>query len=191
MSVPAMNKPATSAGFTLVELVATIVILAIALVGVSSMVSLGSSNSADTILRTRAMALGESYLDEIMSRRFDERSAASGLDPCFGLPPGADTCTAEANLGTEGGESSRDRYDDVDDYHGMEEGDGELTPIQDAEGNTRADYANFHVEVSVRYAGDDPVLALDKTSAKLITVTVTTRDQGGQGWKFSVYKGNY
>ena len=189
-----MTKPQPSRavirGFTLIELIATIVILAIALVGVSGMVSLGSSNSANTLLETRAIALGESYLDEIMSRRYDERSDASGLDPCYGLV-GVDACTDEMDFGPDGGgESSRDRYDDVDDYHEMKEGDGEPNPIRDAEGDTRAEYANYHVEVTVRYAGDDPALNRGETDAKLITVTVTTRDQQ-EGWKYSVYRGNY
>lgn len=187
-----MNRRSFAAGFTLVEMVVTIVILAIALIGVAGMVNLGASNSANTLVQTRAMALGESYLDEIQGRRFDERSAASGLDPCFGLS-GGDRCSDDSMMefGPDGGESSRDRYDDVDDYDGLAEGDGEVgMPIRDAEGDTRAEYENFHVSVSVRYAGDDAVLMLDKTDAKLITVTVTTRDQSA-GWEFSVYKGNY
>ena len=177
------------AGFTLVEMVVTIVILAIALVGVAGMVGLGSSNSADTLVQTRAIALAESYLDEILGRRFDERSAVGGNDPCFGLV-GGDRCTAEANFGPDGGESGRDTFDDVDDYHDLREGDGETTPISDAEGETRPEYANYHVEVSVRYAGDDTVLGLTETDAKLITVTVTTRDQS-TGWSFSAYRSNY
>lgn len=177
-----------SRGFTLVEMVVTIVILAIALVGVAKLVSLGSSNSADTLLETRAMALGESYLDEIMGRRFDERSAASGFDPCYGLNP-SDPDRCSTTLGPDAGENARHRYDDVDDYNGLEEGDG-AAPLQDAEGNTREGYENFHVTVSVRYAGDDAVLGLDATDAKLITVTVRPRNQQ-EGWQFSVYRANY
>jgi len=178
-------------GFTLVEMVVTIVILAIALAGVAAMVSLGSSNSADTMLETRAIALGQSYLDEIMGRRFDERSAASGLSPCYLLPPGGGRrCTAIASLGPDGGEGSRDLFDDVDDYDGLAEGDGEADPLQDAEGLERSGYENFNVTVSVRYAGNDPVLGLNATDAKLITVTVKYRGLA-DGWNFSVYKGNY
>jgi MSHA pilin protein MshD len=189
MQATAMTRPFAARGFTLVEMVATIVILAIALVGIAGMVSLGSSNSADTLVQTRAIALGGSYLDEIMGRRFDERSAPSGFDPCFGFV-GGDRCTAEMDFGADGGESGRDEYDDVDDYHGLAEGDGEATPIEDAEGETREEYANYHVDVSVRYAGDDAVLGLTETDAKLITVTVTTRDQSS-GWEFSAYRSNY
>lgn len=176
------------AGFTLVEMVITIVILGIALVGVSAMVSLGSSNSADTLLETRAIALGQAYLDEIHGRRFDERSAASGFNPCFGLV-GGNRCST--TLGPDAGENSRDRYDDVDDYHGLEEGDGVPgVPIRDAEGNERPDYENFHVAISVSYAGADIGMGMDETNAKLITVTVTARGQP-EGWQFSRYKGNY
>jgi MSHA pilin protein MshD len=189
MRVTAMVKRDAAAGFTLVEMVATIVILAIALAGVAGMVGLGSSNSANALVQTRAIALGESYLDEILGRRFDERSAASGLDPCFGLVGGG-MCTDEMSFGPDGGESTRDEFDDVDDYDGLAEGDGEATPIQDAEGSTRAEYANYRVEVSVRYAGADMVPGLTATDAKLITVTVTSRDQD-TGWDFSAFRGNY
>jgi MSHA pilin protein MshD len=204
MSETAMTRHKAVAGFTLVEMVVTIVILAIALVGVSGMISLGTSNSGDPLVQTRAIALGHSYLDEIMGRRFDERSAASGLDPCYDFS-GPDRCTeqilpgplpqgCESVLGRDGGEPSgnREKYDDVDDYNGLAEGDGLAgSPIRDAEGDTRPEYENYHVAVSVRYAGDDAVFGgLHCTNAKLITVTVTTRDQS-EGWKFSAYKGNY
>lgn len=189
-----MIRPgAKSAGFTLIEMIATIVILGIALVGIARMVSLGISDSADIMVQTRAVALAEAYLDEIMGRRFDENADVSGLNPCFGLPGDMPTPTrpCSATLGPNGGgENSRDKYDDVDDYNNLNEGDGTGTPIRDAKGDTRPDYANFHVTVSVRYAGDDAVLARTATHAKLITVTVTTRDQA-DGWRFSVYKGNY
>lgn len=189
------DRKATAAGFTLIEMVVTIVILSIALVGVAGMVSLGTSNSADTMLETRAIALGQAYLDEIMGRRFDERSDPGGLDPCYGFT-GGDRCTAVADLGTDGGgESDRDRYDDVDDYDGLAEGDGETTPIQDADGLEREEYENFHVSVEVCYSGGlGPCLTGTPpdtaTHAKLITVTVQNRAQS-VGWEFSVYKSNF
>lgn len=183
-------------GFTIIELVATIVILAIAMVGVAAMVGRGLTSSADTLLETRAIALGYAYLDEIIGRRFDEKSHPSGLIPCFGLPadpgPPPRPCTAVAGLGTDSGEVLRRRYDDVDDYHGMVQGDGEATPLQDAEGNDRDGYENFHVEIGVRYAGMDMVFAGTRalTDAKLITVTVRYRTQT-DGFDFSAYKANY
>jgi MSHA pilin protein MshD len=182
------------AGFTLIEMVATIVILSIALVGVAGMVSLGTSNSANTLLETRAIALGQAYLDEIMGRRFDERSDPGGLDPCYGFV-GGDRCTDIDDFGTEGAEATRDRFDDVDDYHDLAEGDGEPDPIVDADGDTRAEYENFHVQVTVCYSGGNgpclaPPLADTATNGKLITVAVRNRAED-VGWKFSVYKANF
>jgi MSHA pilin protein MshD len=186
MRETAMTKREASNGFTLVEMILTIVILAIALVSIAGMVSLGISNSANTLIEARATALAESYLDEVMGRRFDERSAASGRSPCFTLGGGRPCSTT---MGPDGGETSRDRYDDVDDYHNFSEGDGVPgQPIADAEGNTRSEYENFNIGITVAYAGAD--FGLDATYAKLITVTVTTRDMA-EGWQFSVYKGNY
>ena len=177
-------------------MVVTIVILAIALMSVVAIVRLGTQQSADVMLQTRAIALGQAYLDEILGRRFDERSAASGLNPCFGLtvdsPPRR--CTEPGSFGPDSGESSgfpRELFDDVDDYDGWVEGDGEAEPIRDAEGDEREEYENFHVAIEVVYAGNDSAWGRPhQTHAKLITVTVSLRGQS-DGWKFSAYKGNY
>ncbi len=186
-------------GFTIVEMVVTIVILAIALISVVAIVRLGTQQSADVMLQTRAIALAQAYLDEISGRRFDERSAASGLGPCFGLasdpgPTPPRSCTEPGSFGPdsgEGGSFPRELFDDVDDYDGWVEGDGEAEPIRDAEGDEREEYENFHVAIAVRYAGNDTAWGRPhQTHAKLITVTVRLRDQS-DGWQFSAYKGNY
>jgi MSHA pilin protein MshD len=177
-------------GFTMVEMVATIVVLAITLVAVAGIVMYGTSKSADTLLETRAIALGQAYLDEIIGRRFDEKSDRSGLHPCFGLPTAGGTCTAPMTLGPDAGENKRDNFDDVDDFHGLQEGDGQPTAIADANGDDRTNYDNFYVAVTVRYAGTDAFIGLTDSDAKLITVEVRHRAQT-QGWFFSVYRANY
>jgi len=200
VNVESRSLRARTRGFTVVEIVVTIVILAIALVGVAAIVRLGTQSGADVMLETRAIALGQAYLDELLGRRFDEKSAASGLNPCFGLvsdpgPSPPRPCSEEVDFGSDGaGELlgfPRERFDDVDDYHGWVEGDGESEPIRDAEGDEREDYENFHVSIQVRYVGDDAEWgSLHITQAKLITVDVRVRGQD-QGWQFSAYKGNY
>lgn len=196
----AIAMPERHAGFTLVESIITIAVLAIALVSVAYMLQRGLAESADTIVETRLVALGQAYLDEIVGRRFDEKSAPGGGSPCFGLPPAPTACTAAASFGPDGGESSggvliRARADDVDDYHGLVEGGGEAPPLdvlRDAEGNERQGYGNFHVEVEVRYAGDDAVIGKTATDAKLITVSVRLASQEDEeAVKFSVYRANY
>ena len=175
----------------MIELVATILILGIALTSIAFMMRLGTSSSADTLLETRAIALGYSYLDEILGRRFDERSPRSGSSACFGLS-GPKRCSTIARFGTDGGEGgNRSRWDDVDDYHGLAEGDGEASALTDAQGNVRNDYANFRIAVNVSYAGTDTFWgSADITNAKLVVVAVSHRSLD-QAWSFSAYKGNY
>ena len=186
-------------GLSLVELIVTIVILAIALTGISVVIQGGLSQSADTTLNVRTVALGQAYLDEILGKRFDENTRNSGIPPCRPSAPPPRRCTNEASFGPDGGEN-RARYDDVDDFHGLDQGDGQATPLQDAEGNTRTDYENFRVQVSVRYinvgvGGEEENLGVgdeldEEFDAKLITVTVTHRSLS-QGVTFSAYKSNF
>jgi MSHA pilin protein MshD len=201
-------------GITIIEMIITIVILSVALVGITQMISTGLRSSADTLTETRAVALAQSYLDEIFGKRFDDASNPRGIPPC------RSNCTLESLFGPEDGQGGRpdsgedDRvdFDDVDDYHGLYEGWGQLAPfdvLRDAEGVARAGYENFSVEISVRYlevgAGgeeeflgvdSDEILEEDQTDlnnaqdAKLITVTIR-HPTNESGWPFSVYKANY
>lgn len=179
----------------MIEMIIAIVILALALVAISQSISVGLSRGADIMLETRAVALAQSYLDEIFGRRFDENSNPRGIPPCLS------SCTAEIDFGPDLPETERIDFDDVDDYHGLDEGLGQADPLRDAEGLERLGYENFRVRVSVRYLALDPggveetlgVNADDlenSMDAKLITVTVN-HVSNPQGWAFSVYKTNF
>lgn len=193
-------------GITLIELVVTIVVLGIALVAVSGILSGGSGSNSDITIQVRATALAQSYLDEILGKRFDEHTRPRGIPPCHVAVPPSRQCTAEIDFGANYGspvepsENSRARLDDVDDYHGMDEGDGQTLPLQDAQGNTRTGYDNFRVRVAVRYinlGGGEEEAGLpinneldDQYDAKLVTVTVSFRGNT-TGWDFSAYKSNF
>lgn len=198
--------PRRQGGVTLVELIAAIVILAIALVGITAAVSSAVSRSSDTMLEARAVALAQSYLDEILARRFDEGSGERGIPPCTINSSNPDhACSTQ--LGPETGEPpsapdySRQHFNDVDDYHGLDEGFGQSRPLLDADGLERIGYDNFRVSVTVRYLQLDPGGAEENLAmvaggpqymhdAKLITVTVSHPGQP-QGWQFSAYKANF
>jgi MSHA pilin protein MshD len=186
-------------GVTLVELIVTIVILSIALVGLSFAISLGIGQSANTLFELRAVALGQAYLDEILSKKFDEDSRNSGIPPC--VDPALSGRACSNPLITE--EGSRTNYDDVDDYDGLDEGLNGTGPLRDAQGNLRSGYDNFRVQVSVRriavgvgqeeeFPTVNPVTNPkpdDAYDAKLIVVTVS--DGSADGIKFSTYKSNF
>ena len=190
-----MKSQRSQLGLTLIEMVLTIVILAISIITITGMLSGGVGRSADTTLELRSASLAQSYLDEILGKRFDEHSSPRGIPPC------RTNCTDEVDFGPDGGET-RVRYDDVDDYHGMDEGAGQLTPLQDSEGNEREGYENFRVRVSVRYlelgvSGEEENLAVaandldDSQDAKLVTVTVNFLTSGNEGVSYSAYKANF
>ncbi|MEX0618752.1 MAG: type II secretion system protein [Pseudohongiellaceae bacterium] len=183
-------------GITLVELIVTIIVLGIALTGISLAIQLGVGRSSDTLLELRTVALAQAYLDEILGKRFDENTNNRGVPPCR---PAGDACTLEGAFGPDGGET-RATFDDVDDYHGMDEGDDQTNALQDSEGNERQGYENFRVQVNVRYINlgggeEEETLAQgdelnDEGDAKLITVTVRHRGLS-QGYDFSAYKANF
>ncbi|MDD2759884.1 MAG: type II secretion system protein [Methylomonas sp.] len=77
-------------GVTLVELVMSIVIIGIALLGILSVINLTASRSADPLVQQQAIAIAEAYLEEIVLQSYG--GGASG---------------------------SRADFDDVDDYNGL------------------------------------------------------------------------
>lgn len=170
-------------GFSLVELVVTIVIMAILFAGLAVLFFDQVRHSPQPVIATRAAELGQAYLDEILTKRYDERSGQGGMPRCNSTDPGSQPCSAA--LGPEAGES-RATYDDVDDYNGLDE-----SPPRDALGNVRSGYANYRVQVSVAYAGTgaNGLGLATVQDAKLITVTVTTPQ--GEKIDFSAYRVNY
>lgn len=194
-------------GITLIEMIVAVVVLAIALIGISQAIQGGAQRSADTLVELRAVALAQAYLDEIMGKRFDENTSNNGIPPCRPAAPAPRQCTGEGDFGfdygtpVEPGENSRSKLDDVDDFDGMDEGDGQATPLQDPDGNERVGYENFRIQVDVRYINVDMMgdeefdLQInnelgDEHDAKLVTVTVSHRAQP-DGYKFSAYKANF
>ena len=125
---------------TLIELVVSITVIAIA--GAVLLGTLGYINNSggNAMLQAQAQSVANAYLNEITEKSFVD-------------PNGAD------------GESSRDQYDDVNDYAGLDD-----LNARDRFGNV---VANFHVTVSVVGAALNGVPALNSYR---VDVTV---DYGG------------
>ena len=81
-------------GATLLEVIITIVVVSIALVGLLLSIAHSQRHGADTFIQIRAAELGQAVLDEILARPY-----ADSAD-----------CPAE-----------RQRYNKIDCYHGMDE----------------------------------------------------------------------
>lgn len=167
-------------GFTLVETIIAIALLAIALVPLTLSYSFSASHSADAMIEVRVAELGQAYVEEILSKRFDENSAVGGVPACSA------TTTPCGAIGIDGGES-RATFDDVDDYDGLDE-----QPPRDSTDNVRPGYVGFRVEVAVAYANGSEVTNynLDATT-DLKRILVRVHPPAGAATEFEVYRGNF
>ncbi|WP_115720051.1 type IV pilus modification PilV family protein [Gallaecimonas mangrovi] len=166
-------------GVTLIELIIGMVVLGIAITLITSSLLPLALNNTDPWHQVRAAELGQSLMNEILAKRYDENSPSTQLR-CG--ETGAPACSS--SLGPESGET-RDSYDDVDDYNGLVLTGTDIANILNESLNSI--YSQYRVSVTVVYDGN--ALGLSPDEAKRIDVTVTT--PGGSATVFSAYKGNW
>ena len=106
-------------GATLIELVISIVVIAIAASAVLGVLSSTVGRSADAMVMSQAVAIAEAYLEEISLKSFVD-------------PDGVD------------GEAARPDFDDVNDYHGLVD-----NGARDQFGTPLAPLAQYTVTVTV------------------------------------------
>ncbi|WP_024594464.1 MULTISPECIES: prepilin-type N-terminal cleavage/methylation domain-containing protein [unclassified Pseudoalteromonas] len=176
-------------GFTLIELIIGIVMFAIALSIITALIAPQAKKSAEPIIALRASEFGQSLMNEIQSKSFDEHSDRSApFRRCGETTLGAEPCTAEGDLGVDNlgaGLETRTSYNDVDDYIALSN-----QPITNSLGEVLSQYSDFNLVVTVEYDSDFNELTInDGTTFKRITIEVTS--PLGEVYGFSAYKGNY
>lgn len=145
-------------GVTLVELVIAITIIAVALGGTLMAVNATTRHSADPMIGQQALAIAESYLEEVLLQPY--------IDPDLDPISGAVCPSAEA---------SRDLYDNVCDYAGLDDA-GAI----DQNGNSVAGLAGYRVRVGVDtganlggFSGSADVLRIDVRVSHPASVDLT------------------
>ncbi|MDN3384183.1 type II secretion system protein [Pseudoalteromonas sp. APC 3358] len=176
-------------GFTLIELIIGIVMFAIALSIITALIAPQAKKSAEPIIALRASEFGQSLMNEIQSKSFDEHSDRSApFRRCGETTLGAEPCTAEGDLGVDSlgaGLETRTSYNDVDDYIALSN-----QPITNSLGEVLSEYSDFNLVIKVEYDSDFNELTInDGTTFKRITIEVTSPLDEVYG--FSAYKGNY
>lgn len=162
-------KQGLQQGVTLIELIITLVVVGIALSAVVSVLTPSFSRSSDPIWQARAVELIEAYLDEIQAMRFNETSPIGG-----GFDNACDT-TAE--------EASRNQFDDVGDYNGVNDSPPELLL-----GALGADYTGFRAEITVNCVGSSFGFPSDNY-IKRISIQIT--GPTGAVLQMAMHKGNF
>ena len=111
-----------SGGFTLIEIIIAIVVIAAALTGIFAAIINSTARSADPMIQTQAVIIAETYLEEAMLKAFTD-------------PDGT----------AEGCGVSRDQWDDVQDYNCL----ASPTSVTDQTGNTLPGLAAYRISMSV------------------------------------------
>jgi MSHA pilin protein MshD len=196
---PTLLRPtkASQQGFTLIEIIVGIVVLSIAFSIFTSLIYPLANQSAKQVHQIKAAELGQSMINEIIAKAFDENSDKSGgVYRCGedsnndGEIKAEDGEKCSKTMGPEGSEAEesekREQFDDVDDYNN-------LLIIKNSLGDSLNDiYVGYQINVKVindsDYDGDHDD-ADNNFTAKLITVTVTTPQ--GVDFVFAVYRVNF
>ena len=117
--------PHQQTGVTLIELVISLVIISIALTGIFSVINLTVSHSADPVVDYQAIAVAESYLEEILLHAY------------------SDPNNTNAN-------ETRASYDDVNDYNGLNN-----LGASNSQGDLLVNLSSYNVSVTVVTANPD------------------------------------
>lgn len=167
-------------GVTLIELIIGIVVLGIALSLITSVLGPLYSKTIDPWHQVRAAELGQSLMNEMMSRRFDKNSFKDGsLLRCGEM--NAEVCsTIPVNSAI-----NRAAFTGIEDYNGYTAtGDAIVDATDD---NLTGLYRQYTLTVAVTNAAFDSTGLIPLQ--RLITITVTTPT--GSSLKFTAYKGNW
>ncbi|CAH0526867.1 prepilin-type N-terminal cleavage/methylation domain-containing protein [Vibrio hippocampi] len=187
-------------GFTLIELTVAIVLLAIAMLTITTMLVPNIRNSAEPQYQVRAAALADSIFNQILTRSFDENSDHNGGYYRCG-ENGADgtltSCTTLSQFGPDNNEAITG-YNDVDDF-GAANGMSAVYVIEPSVNSSERDldelisdngsYRNFTVNITVDYFVDNDQ-GIDQTNIiKRIQLEISASRYGP--YLFTAYKGNY
>ena len=146
----------SQAGVTLIELIVAMIVISVALGGVLMVMNFTTSHSADPVLRHQAIAIAEAYMEEITLKNYTDLDAD--------------------------GETSRDQFDDVDDYNNLPD-----TVVRDQTGAAIVALANYSVTVSVTNTTYGP--SGDEVNGLRVSVTVT--DPAGESLTLAGYRADY
>lgn len=185
------RQPAKHNGFSLLEMVIVIIIIGIAISGVSIALFPKGKQSADQVSSVKAAELGRAVLDEVLGRNFDQNSGPNGgLPECVIVAEvGRELCTLAADLGPDSGETEKTLYNDVDDF------DGTNGAVEDVLGNDiSSEYQGYNVAITVFYE-QDVSGTMQGTESSTIThykrITVIITDRQGNTYPFAATKGNF
>lgn len=177
-------------GFTLIELVVLLVVLALAGAGMALAIQRATQASADPLIKQQATAIAQAYLEEIALRPFCDpdfvSQNAAPTDPGHCIARCANAACSGASVcgGASFSSETRAGFDDICDYAGLAQ-----APT-DQFGNALAALAGYQVQVTV----DDNATfgSLSGAAGQVLRVDVSvTHTQSSLQSLLSTYRANY
>ncbi|HLD13720.1 MAG TPA: hypothetical protein VJB18_03290 [Burkholderiales bacterium] len=167
------------AGVTLVEMVIFIMIVSLSVAGILIVMTATTQRSADPMVQQQALLIAESYMEEILHKRFRDASPTLATTICP---------TPEV--------AGRAAYDNVCDYHGLNDNAG----VVDQLGGTVTGLTAYNVSVTVTGNVGDAT-ALGPTASQInnttalrvlrVDVEVTNDDVPDFQMRLTGYRTNY
>lgn len=183
---PVTDKVLNQSGFTLIEVIIGITVIAIVTLVVTAGMGPIFRQTVDPWHQVRATELAQSLMSEITARRFDENSPTgnAGLRCGDTGGPACTTLTSSCLSALPNAEeTSRADFDDVDDYHCLSLSGDEISNSQDQA--LQGVYGGYKVSVRVTPTG----ASATETELKRIEVSVSAPNQGPI--VFNSWRGNW
>lgn len=162
-----MSKRRTHpAGFTLIESLMAISVLAFAVIAISQAISAGQMETYEALHHERAMAVAQALMEEVLALPYAD--------------PDDSSTTAGPETGQGESASSRSTFDNCDDFHNYSESTGN---VADHAGVAyTGQFTDFSRAVTAAYETKTITGFSGSPSFDGLTVTISITDTRGQQW---------
>ncbi|MFB0722693.1 type IV pilus modification PilV family protein [Aeromonas salmonicida] len=180
-------------GFTLIELIVGIVLLAVALTGILGLLINQAPQAVDPVQQVRAAQLAQRLAGEMLQKSFDEQSDHNGgRYRCGETVTGVTIPACSSSYGSDG-EPAPYAYNDVDDFDTAGNWVDANRFTQTAAGISDEEYRNYQVKIAVNGVdfsdGSFNSCTAPCSVGKRIDLQVKLPDESVLD--FSFYRGNY
>ena len=166
-------------GFTLIESIVAIVLMAFLMIGFSSLLAPQAVLTADSLTQQRGAQLASIIFQEMYSRPFDENNNEVSERCIYSTVAGSTACST--TLGSEG--NDRDDFDDYDTGN-------VFVSVQALGVGLTGPYLDFQVNIAVDYVDDSWATVSSATPTKHARITVR-KGNNGQQVEFDAYRSNF
>lgn len=175
------RRPGPSRGFTLIELVVAMVIIAVGVAGILSAFNASVRGSADPVVNKQLLAIAEALLEEVRASSFTYCDPADANAETATSSAGCASVAGSEGIGPETGNARP--YDNVNDYAGLK-----LDPVSDVAGVAVPNLAGYSASIAVAPVALNTLTA---ASGDALRITVTVTAPGGQAFALDGYRTRY